>query len=156
MKKFAIATLMAVAMASAGAVEVGVVGGESFHTDLHANNTMGLTLGEKFGKVGVTLEADHNFSQKTATNADRYSLIGSYDVAKVGHANIAVKAGVDYLSQRSGSTLPAGYGLLAGAGVTVPVTKQVSVTADYRYDAGQERVKAQNVNQVLVGIKYAF
>jgi opacity protein-like surface antigen len=156
MKKIAIATLMAVAMASAGAVEVGVIGGETFHTNNHTNNTAGVTIGEKFGKVGVTFEADHNFSQKAATNADRYSLIGSYDVAKLGSATVAAKAGVDYLSQRSGSTLPAGYGLVAGAGVSVPVTGKVSATVDYRYDAGQERVKPQNGNQVLVGIKYSF
>jgi opacity protein-like surface antigen len=156
MKKFAIATLLVVAAATAGAVEVGVIGGETFRTNDHTNNTAGLTIGEKFGKVGVAFEADHNFAKKAATNADRYSLIGSYDVAKVGKADIAVKAGVDYLSQRSGSTLPAGYGLLAGVGATVPVTSKVSVTADYRYDAGQERVKSQNGNQVLVGVKYSF
>jgi opacity protein-like surface antigen len=156
MKKFAIATLMAVAVASAGAVEVGVIGGETFNTDNHTNNTAGLTVGEKFGKFGVTAEVDHNFAQKAPTNINRYSLIGSYNVAKVGHADIAVKAGVDYLSQRSGSTLPAGYGLMAGVGATVPVTGKVSATLDYRYDAGQERVKPQNGNQVLLGVKYAF
>jgi opacity protein-like surface antigen len=156
MKKIAIATLLAVVAATASAVEIGVIGGESFHSNLHSNNTVGLTVGEKFGAFGVTAEADHNFSKKVAINADRYSLIGSYDVAKLGRAQVAVKAGVDYLSQRSGSTLPAGYGLVAGAGVSLPVTKKVSATVDYRYDAGQARVKSENGSQVLVGIKYAF
>jgi opacity protein-like surface antigen len=156
MKKITIATILALASIAASAVEVGVIGGESFHSNSHSNNTVGLTVGESFGKFGVTAEADHNYAQKSATNADRYSLIGSYNVAKLGHAQIAVKAGVDYLSQRSGSTLPAGYGLMAGVGASVPVTGKVSATLDYRYDAGQERVKPQNVNQVLVGIKYAF
>lgn len=156
MKKIAIATLLALVAATAGAVEVGIIGGESFHSNLHSNNTAGLTIGENFGKFGITAEADHNFSKKIAINADRYSLIGSYNVAKLGHAQIAVKGGVDYLSQRSGSNLPAGYGLLAGVGATVPVTGKVSATIDYRYDAGQARVKSENGSQVLVGIKYSF
>jgi len=156
MKKIVIASLFALVASMASAVEVGIIGGEVFNANKHASNAAGLTIGENFGKFGLAVEADHNFSKKVSTNADRYSLIGSYNLAKIGHANIAVKAGVDYLSQRSGSTLPAGYGLLAGVGATVPVTKTVSLTADYRYDAGQSRVKAENGNQFLVGLKYAF
>jgi len=156
MKKLVLATLLAGLIGSAGAVEVGVIGGESFNANNHTNNTAGVTIGQNFGAFGLTAEADHNYSQKAATNADRYSLIGSYDVAKFGAASVAVKAGVDYLSQRSGSTLPAGYGLVAGAGVTVPVTGKVSATLDYRFDGGQSRVKAENANQVLIGVKYKF
>jgi len=52
--------------------------------------------------------------------------------------------------------LPGGYGFLAGAGVSVPVAEKVTATLDYRYAAGQERVKPQNGNQVLVGVKYSF
>ena len=156
MKKIVIASLFALVASMASAVEIGIIGGELFNANKNASNTAGLTISESFGKFGLTAEADHNFSKKVATNANRYSLIGSYDLAKVGNAKIAAKAGVDYLSQRGGSNLSAGYGLIAGVGVSLPITKVVNATFDYRYNAGQVRVQAENGNQFLVGVKYAF
>lgn len=156
MKKTLLATMLAVLAVSASAVEVGVIGGVTYHSGIHDSNQAGVTIGEKFGPFGATVEADHNYTMKTATNADRYSLIGSYDVVKLGPAQVAVKAGVDYLSQRSDSALSPGYGLMAGVGASVPVAGKVSATVDYRYDAGQSRVKALNGSQVLFGVKYAF
>ena len=45
---------------------------------------------------------------------------------------------------------------LVGAGVSYPLTKQVSATADYSYQFGQKRVDQFNGNTVAVGLKYSF
>jgi len=154
MKKIAIATFLAFVSIAASALDIGVLGGETFNSNKHSDNSFGLTVGQNFGKLGVTAEADHNFSKRTLTNANRYSLITSYEVTKVGKAQLSAKAGVDYLTASHGLT--GGYGLMAGVGASLPVTQKISATFDYRYDAGQSRVKAQNGNQFLVGVKYSF
>jgi outer membrane autotransporter protein len=79
--------------------------------------------------------------------------MGSYDVAKVGTATVAVKAGVAYLDQKNAKD---GYAGLVGAGVSIPVTKQVAATVDYRYQAGQSRVNNLDGSTVSAGLKYSF
>ena len=43
-----------------------------------------------------------------------------------------------------------------GVGVSYPLTKQVSLTGDYRYQVGQSRVSAFDGNAFYAGVKYAF
>ena len=153
MKKIAIATLLAVAAVSASAVEVGITG--SYDGTKHDHAGYGLTVGEHFGKAGITA----GFDRYSDNKLNKYSLVGGYDVAKIGSATVTAKAGVVYLDQEKGAKYSSdrqGYAGLVGAGVTVPVTKAVSVTADYRYQAGQSRVNDLNGSTVLFGAKYAF
>jgi opacity protein-like surface antigen len=154
MKKFALATLLAVMAATAGAVEVGIIGGETFQSNSHTNNPAGVTVGESFGKFGVTAEIDHNFKKKNSTESNNFDLVGSYEVVKLGSASVGIKAGVGYVDSRNGQ--PNGYEGLVGAGVTIPVTQKISATADYRYAKAQDRISSQTGNQALIGIKYAF
>jgi outer membrane autotransporter protein len=154
MKKIVIATLFALVAVSASAVEVGVIGGEVFQSNKHTNNTAGVTVGEQFGKFGVTGEFDHNFKKTNQAQVNRYSIIGSYDVTKIGSATIGLKAGAGFVDTTNGR--PTGYEGLVGAGVTVPVTAKISATADYRYAKAQDRIKDQSGNQVLIGVKYSF
>jgi opacity protein-like surface antigen len=150
MKKLAIASVLALAAASASAVEVGVNGSYDFGG---ANDRpgAGITVGEKFGKVGVTAGFDR---YTKGTDQNKWSLVGSYDVATVAGATVAVKAGAVYLDN-AGKTAD-GYAALVGAGVSYPLTKAVSLTADYRYQAGQTRVDQFNGNTVAFGAKYSF
>jgi outer membrane autotransporter protein len=133
---------------SAQAVEVGVnASSDTANTD---RTGYGVTIGQKFDKVGVTAGFDR---YSTGIDLNKYTLMGSYDVAKVGTATVAVKAGVAYLDQKNAKD---GYAGLVGAGVSIPVTKQVAATVDYRYQAGQSRVNNLDGSTVSAGLKYSF
>jgi opacity protein-like surface antigen len=150
MKKIAIASLLALAAASASAVEVGVNGSYDFGG---ANDRpgAGITVGEKFGKVGVTAGFDR---YTKGTDQNKWSLVGSYDVATVAGATVAVKAGAMYID--NAGRVADGYAAVVGAGVSYPLNKTVALTADYRYQAGQSRVNTFDGSTLLVGAKYSF
>jgi len=150
MKKLAIASVLALAALSASAVEVGVNGSYDFGG---ANDRpgAGITIGEKFGKMGVTAGFDR-YTKNTDQN--KWSLVGSYDVATVAGATVAVKAGAVYLD--NAGRVADGYAALVGAGASYPLSKTVALTADYRYQAGQSRVNTFDGSTVLFGAKYSF
>lgn len=133
---------------AAQAVEVGINGGrETANTD---RTTYGLTVGEKFGTMGVTAGFD---AIRTGTHLDRWFVVGSYDVAKVGPVTLAAKAGAAYVDQKDATD---GYAFLVGAGAEYPLTKSLALTADYRYQAGQSRINNLNGSTVTAGLKLAF
>jgi opacity protein-like surface antigen len=146
-KVILIASLLAFA-GIASAVEVGVNGSVDFaNTDRTGG---GVTVGEHFGKFSVTA----GFDRYTKGNdLDKYSVVGGYDITKIGSATLTAKAGASYLNQKTGAD---GYAALVGAGVSVPVTDKIAATVDYRYQAGQSRVNNLNGSSILVGAKYAF
>lgn len=144
-----VATLMSV-FSMAQAVEVGVTGSEDFANK--DRNGYGLTVGEHFGAYSATAGFD---SYLKDGKLNKYSLVGGYDVAKIGSATLTAKAGVAYLDQRTKGAVD-GYAALVGAGVSIPVTTKVAATVDYRYQAGQSRVNNLNGGSILVGAKYAF
>ena len=149
MKKVLFATLATLAL-SASAVEVGVNGLRDY-SGTSDRTGYGVTLGDKFGAIG--LEAGYNRFTQGSNDQDRYSVVGSYDVTKVGPVTLAVKAGVAYLNNQTGSN---GYAVTAGVGASVPVYKSLAATLDYRRQEGQSRVSAFDGNQVAVGLKYSF
>jgi len=147
MKRF---FLVAALLASMGvqAVEVGI--NASRDTANQYRTGYGLTIGQKMDKVGITAGIDKY------TDGDqlyKYSLVGSYDVTKIGAATVAVKAGAAYLDQKNASD---GFAALVGAGVTYPLTKELAVTTDYRYQQGQTRISKLNGNALYAGVKYTF
>jgi outer membrane autotransporter protein len=149
MKKFAIASILAIAATAASAVEVGVTATRDYAgTD---RNGGGITLGQSFGKVGVTA----GFERFTAgtNDQDRFSVVAGYDVAKVGAVTITPKVGAAYLNNQTGAD---GYAMTVGVGATVPVTKQVSVGLDVARQYGQDRVNAFDGNRVTAGVRYKF
>ena len=149
MKKILFVTLATLAL-SASAVEVGVTGTRDYSGTTDRTG-YGVTLGQKFGAVGVVAGYDR-FTQST-NDQDRYSLVASYDVTKIGPVTIAVKGGVAYLNNQ---TVSNGYAVTAGVGASVPVVKNLAATVDYRRQEGQNRVNAFDGNQVAVGLKYSF
>ena len=147
MKKVILAAALFASL-GAQAVEVGI--NASRDTANQDRTGYGLTVGQKFDKVGITAGIDQ---YKTGVDLSKYSLVGSYDVTKVGAATVAVKAGVAYLDQKKAVD---GYAALVGAGVSYPLNKELALTADYRYQAGQSRVSNLNGNTVSAGLKYTF
>jgi predicted porin len=150
MKKLAIASMLALAAFSASAVEVGVNGSYDFGSPTDRPGA-GITVGEKFGKFGVTAGFDR---YTKTTDQDKYSLVGSYDVATISKTTIAVKAGAAYISNTG--KVADGYAALVGVGASYPLSKTVALTADYRYQAGQSRVNTFDGSTVLFGGKYSF
>jgi opacity protein-like surface antigen len=147
MRKF---ILLAALLTSMGvqAVELGVnASRDTANTD---RTGYGLTIGQKFDKWGVTAGFDR---YTTGTDLNKYSLVTSYDVAKVGLATIAVKGGVAYLDQKNTTD---GYAALVGAGVSYPLTKELALTADYRYQAGQSKVSSLDGSTIVAGVKFSF
>ena len=149
MKKIVIASIIALAATAASALEIGVTASQDYAS---ANRTAGgVTLGEKFGDVTATV----GFSRTATgvTNQDRYSLVGSYDVAKFGPVTIAAQAGSAYLNNQVGES---GYAVSVGASASVPVTKSVTATLSVANQRGQDRVQASDGNSVSAALKYSF
>jgi predicted porin len=180
MKKIAIASVIALLATSASALEIGVTAGNNYaknsasraHEPIigpmqWSNGTdrteYGITVGEKFGKVGVTagfarsnggtpitIPTDGPYRDQVQ---DRYSLVAGYDVAKVGPVTVTPTLGVAYLNNARDTD---GYVMTVGVGASVPVTKQISLTADYARQYGQDRVNQFNGDRVNVGVRYKF
>lgn len=150
MKKFAIASIIALAATAASALELGVSTTRDY-SGAQSRNGAGLSLTERFGGLGVTAGFDR-FS-KGANDQDRYSVVAGYDVLKAGAFTVTPKLGVAYLNNQTGND---GYAATIGAGVSTPLTKTVSVGLDVARQYGQSRVKSSDGNTVSVGLGYKF
>ena len=150
MKKFAIASILAIAATAASAVEVGVTATRDY-SGAENRNGGGITLGQTYGKVGAT--AGFERFTKGANDQDRYSLVAGYDVAKIGSVTVTPKVGVAYLNNQTGED---GYAMTVGVGARFPVTKQVSVGLDVARQYGQDRVNSFDGNRVTAGVVYKF
>ncbi len=150
MKKIAIASLIALAATAASALEVGVTTTRDY-SGVENRNGAGLTVGQKFGAVGVT--AGFERFTKGTNDQDRYSLVAGYDVAKLGPVTVTPKVGVAFLNNQTGQD---GYAMTVGLGTSVPVTKQVSLGVDVARQYGQDRVSQFDGNRVTVGVNYKF
>jgi len=147
MKKIILVTALLASM-GVQAVELGInASTDTANTD---RSGLGITFGQKFNKVGITAGFDQ---YKSNIDLNKYSLVASYDVTKVGAATIAVKGGVAYLDQKNTTD---GYAALVGAGVSYPLNKELALTADYRYQAGQSKVSSLDGNSISAGLKYSF
>lgn len=151
MRKFAIASILALAAMSASAVEVGVTATRGDTTG-DTRNYAGVTLGQSFGKLNATA----GFERSTVGgNQNRWSLVGGYDVAKVGPVTITPKIGYAYLDNQTPGVSSGSAGTL-GLGVSMPVAKAVTVGLDYAYQKGQDSVSQFDGNRVSVSAKYSF
>lgn len=146
MKKIVIASVLSVAAFASNAVEIGLVGSRKNQVD-----SVGITAGQTFGKVDVTAGFDRAFS--SINRQDRYSVVGGYEVAKLGTVAVNAKAGAAYLENQVGSN---GYALTVGVGASLPITKQVSVGVDVYRQYGQSRVTAFDGTYATANVKYSF
>lgn len=153
MKKFAIMAILASAALVASATEIGGRYGSSFAAsgDKQGEST-GLVVNQPV-TAGVGAELAFDRSATGPATVDRYSALATYDVTKVAGATLTVKAGGAYVQPTGGID---GYALVAGAGVSYPLTKAVSLVGDYSYQLGQDRVKSFDGNRVSVGVKFGF
>ena len=147
--KLALVALMLAS--SAQAIEVGVTTNRDYSQNPDRTG-FGITLGEKFGKTSVT----GGFERYTqgANDTNRYSVVAGYDVAQFGAVTITPKVGVAFVDP---TTTASGWQATAGVGASYALTKNVALTADYRYQTSlQTRVENFNGNVITGGLKYSF
>jgi hypothetical protein len=149
MKKFVIATTIALLATAASALEVGVNTSHTFSGG--DRNAVGVTIGQKLGGLGVAVGFDR--TQVGANDQTRYSVVAGYDVIKLGPVAVGSKLGAAYLANQIGSD---GYAVVAGVGTTLALTKTVAATVDFTRQYGQDRVASFNGNRLTAGVKYSF
>lgn len=152
MKKLVLMAILTTAAIAASATEIGArySAGYAANGDKQGDSN-GLVINQPIG-AGVGAEVAFDRAVTGAAKVDTYTALATYNVAKVAGATLTAKAGGAYV-QTTGLD---GYALVAGAGVSYPLTKSVSVVADYSYQLGQNRVQAFDGNKVSVGVKFGF
>jgi len=184
MKKFTIATLVALTMGTASATtELGVTGGVNFHqsapysfgngcgfvagpytcTQGQNRNEYGITLGQKQNKFSLTAGFSHSTGGAPVTHPtdgayktqaqNRFSLVSGYDLVTLGPVTFSAKVGGAYLDNTREKD---GFVATLGAGISVPVTKQISFGIDYARQYGQKAVSQYDGNRASANVKYTF
>jgi len=149
MKKLLLVATLLAAFGSAQAIELGVTGGRDYA--MPHSNDYGLTVGQQLGKFNVTGEVES--VKRIGLKEVRYDLIGGYDLYSFKGNTLTAKVGGAYIKDEG---VKAGYAGLVGAGLTIPVAKNVALTADYRYQQAQKRIDTYTGNSVTAGIKISF
>jgi len=153
MKKFVLATALVLAASAASAVELGVTATRGDTTG-ETRNYAGVTLGQSYGKLNATA----GFERSTVGvegNQNRWSLVGGYDLFKVGSVTVTPKVGYAYLDNQS-SGVQSGSAGTVGVGFSVPVAQKITLGLDYAYQKGQDRVEQFDGNRVTASVKYRF
>lgn len=140
---------MAVAAMSASAVELGVRGTASGASNMAAS--AGVTIGQKFGKLGV--EGAFDRTTRGTENVNRWSFVGSYDLLNLGPVTMAGTVGVALVDPANSSN---GGAVTLGANAVLPVSKQFSLVGGYYYQSGADRVSFANGNYFTFGARYSF
>lgn len=144
MKKFIIAALLAGAVGTAQAADVGVNAGWD-NAGNKGDSTLGVSASlSVHGPYGVAVELD----KRSALN--RYGVLGTYDVVTVLGASVVAKAGLAVVDPDRGSNLVV---TQVGVGATLPLVDKLSLSADYRYQLGEGRWDG---SRVFAGFKYKF
>lgn len=146
MKKIALATVLALAVGSAHALEVGVTGS---HAPEMNHKGVGMTLG--LGGVGpVRLTAGW---EKFQSEQDRVSLVGGLPLVKLDKAQLSLKGGAVWMRNQN---VADGYAGVAGLGLDLPVTKKVTLGVDVTRQWGESKVAAFDGNKVTAALKFKF
>lgn len=149
MKKILLASALALAATAASALEVGLTATRDYSGS--NRNFGGITLSHSYGKMSATVGTER--SSVGSNDQNRYSLVGGYDLAKVGPVTVTPRVGIAYLDNQVGQD---GYAVTVGVETSVPVTKQVSLGLAVDRQYGQNRVQAFDGNRVTVAARYRF
>jgi len=154
MKKVLLAFALSMGLINtASAVNFGVNGGVM--TGGNDGGLAGVTVGEKWGKFGVDAGFARGWGQDTTQ--DRWTLVAGYDVAKVAGVTVTPKVGYGYIDNSNttiANAAPSASVAIVGLGGSLPITKNISATADYAYQfSGSSN---NNANVITGGLKYSF
>ena len=149
MKKLVIMAALAVAAISASALEIGARG--TFSSADTTVDSVGVTVGQKLGKFGTEVAFDR--STRGVESVNRWSLVGSYDLVKLGPVMVAATAGVASIDPANSAT---GGAVTVGANISYALSKKLNLVGGYYYQDGANRVSFANGNYFTVGAKYSF
>lgn len=147
MKKLFAITTLAVAATSASALDFTVLAGRSFG-DTHVND-VGLTVSQSMGAASLGL----GYNRTAGGDQNRFSLVGGYQVAKLGSVAVTPTVGVSYLHNKNTDN---GMAVSAGVELSMPVYKKVELVLDYSYQMGQKRVSQSDGNNLALGVRVPF
>jgi hypothetical protein len=149
MKKTLIATTLFLAAGMASAFELGVQVGRDFGDT--NRNYGGVVVGKALGPLVVS--AGYHRTAVSNNDQNRWSIVGGYDLVKVGPVQVTPTVGAAYLNNQSSSN-----GLAATAGVeaSMPLFKNLEGVIDYTYQMGQSRVSQFDGSRVSAGLRYTF
>jgi len=146
MKKIAIATLLALSVGSAHALELGVT---TSHAPKMDKNGMGLSLGlVKVGPLHTTAAWEKFEGQQ-----DRYSVVAALPLTKVEKLHLSLKAGGVWLHNQHQVN---GYAAVAGVGLDLPLSKKMTVGVDATRQWGETKVSNFDGNKVTASLKFKF
>jgi outer membrane autotransporter protein len=144
MKKIALATILAVAVGTAQAADVGVNAGWD-DAGKKGDSTLGLSVSLPVqGPYGLAVELDKR------SDLNRFGVLGTYDVAKVLGASVIAKAGLASVDPDRGNNVTL---VQVGVGATLPLVDKLSLSADYRYQIGEG---SWDGSRVFAGFVYKF
>lgn len=147
MKKLFAITTLAVAATSASALDFTVLAGRSFG-DTHVND-VGLAVSQSMGAASLGL----GYNRTAGGDQNRFSLVGGYQVAKLGSVAVTPTIGVSYLHNKNTDN---GMAVSAGVELSMPVYKKVELVLDYSYQMGQKRVSQSDGNSLALGVRVPF
>ncbi len=152
MKKVILAGVLAlVSIGTASAREVSVVGGYDFSDVQGAQG--GLGYSETYGDWTVGLGWEHNM--RDVTDSDRVSVVVARDMGlQVKGFPVLPKVGVAYVNPDGRAR--GGYAWLVGVGTRYDVNEVVSIGLDYRYQSGENDIRAWDGNQLLLSVTRKF
>lgn len=163
MKKIILGLTILFAGAFASAAEIGITTIRDYSTSMipyctklpcpamENRNAVGVNVSDKSGRVGLAFGLE--MFTAGSNPLDRLSATFSYDLVKTESFALAPKVGVAYVDSQF---FRDGFALTTGLGVSVPITKTVSLTADYWKQTGQSKIKEYNGTQASIGLKYRF
>lgn len=154
MKKLVIAAALALTSFAANALDYSLVTGRMFVRDGVDRNNIGFSIGQRFNQWNIVGRYDY-VNLNNNSHANRWSILGGYDLGKVGNLTVTPKLGVSYLDNPAGRV--DGLVALYGVGATLPITKEISATADLlRQHNLQNRTEIYKTNFISLGLKYSF
>jgi opacity protein-like surface antigen len=149
MKKLVLLTALLSTFGVASALDLGLNAGRDYAKP-HSND-YGLTLGKQIGDFSVTAGFDD--VKHTAFKENRYSVVAGYDLYNFKGNKLTAKVGGAYINETG---VAKGFAGTVGAGLTIPVAKNVALTADYHYQQAQKHVDFATGNNITAGIKISF
>jgi hypothetical protein len=149
MKKIFVTSVLALATFTASAVDLGVNVGRDLSDP--KRNYGGVSLSHSVGPVSAAV----GFQRTSVGNNDqnRYSVVGGYDLVKVGKVQFTPVVGVSYIDNQN--TVD-GYAMTVGMEMSLPINKRLDGVVDLSYQVGQSRIKNFNGGGITTGIRYKF
>lgn len=145
MKKIMFALAVMAAGMSAHALDVGV---SAVHDYNLSKNGVRLQTAVPVVPGGLTASVTH-----IEDGYARLAVGKSFDLAKAGPVQFSASVSGVHQTTHNG---PNGFGVVVGAGASMPISKNVGLTAGVERFIGQDRVKQFNGNSAVVGLNVKF